>query len=317
MIFPSIYTIIRLIRLPNLLIVAATQFFIYSLLLLPSLQEYAIEPILDKPHFVLFVVVTILITIMGYVINDIRDVESDRLNKPNKAIIDIHISTQSAFRLYYSIFVVGLIMAFYLAWHVNNLLLVGIYPLAVGLLHLYSTHLKQKVLVGNTLVSLFCAGVAGIVLFAEREAINDLLQYNPMLGRQVLFILSWYMVFAFLSTMYREVIKDLEDLKGDSQQQCTTLPIVYGVKKTKAVAITMGISLMLMIFLSMIQEYLPFSLAGVIMVIILVMVPLAISFLLLYKAQKKKEYHQISQLVKLIMVGGIMLLFTMILAVDL
>lgn len=314
--YTSFYTIIRLIRLPNLLIVAATQFFIYYLLLLPSLSVYDITPTLDDIHFALFVLVTIIITIGGYIINDITDVESDSLNKPQKVIVGVHISIPYAYRIYYLLSITGFIMAFYLAWYVRNISLVSIYPLAVGLLHLYSTHLKQKVLLGNFLVSLFCAGVAGIVLFAEREAINHLISYHPFLGRQILFILSGYMIFAFLSTMYREVIKDLEDLKGDIKQQCKTLPILYGIGTTKVVALSLGVSLLTMIILSLAQQYLPFSIVGTLLMILLVIIPLLISFQRLYKAQHSTDYHQVSLLIKLIMIGGIMLLFTMILTVD-
>ncbi|MCB0551331.1 MAG: UbiA family prenyltransferase, partial [Phaeodactylibacter sp.] len=204
--------LLRLVRFPNLAIVALAQYLIYYILLLPAFQQYNLEPILDDAHFSLLVAVTVFITAGGYVINDIIDFRIDLVNRPDKVVINRQIRVQSAYWLYFCFNLMGFLLALYLSFHVECIPLANLFPLAVALLFLYSTYLKRQALVGNLLIALFCAGVAGIVWFAEREAFRELIEQAPALAGRIGSIISWYMAFAFLSTMFREVVKDMEDV---------------------------------------------------------------------------------------------------------
>src|SRR5690606_29561780 len=116
------------------------------------------------------------------------------------------------------------------------------------LLWSYSTYFKQRVLIGNVIVSIFCAFVAGIVWFAERHTFAELQQQDVPLAWHVQLVLSFYLSFAFLSTMFREIIKDMEDVKGDDTLHCRTLPIVFGIRRAKWVAAFFGFVLLLGLF---------------------------------------------------------------------
>ena len=310
-----IFSIARLLRLPNLLIVAITQYLLYYALILPALNRHNILPLLPEPQRSLFVLVTILLTAGGNVINDIIDFKIDLINRPDKVVINRYISIQAAYWLYFSNLLIGFILAFYLGLFVGNVALVNIYPLAAILLFVYSYSFKKKVLIGNLLIAFFCAGVAGIIWFAEREALGQLMIADVALGSQLVNIIIWYICFAFLSTAYRELIKDMEDILGDVGRNCKTLPIVYGVPIAKKVAFFFGGSLFLFVLVMLVIERALFSYLSLVVLLVLVLAPLGYSFYSLYKAEDKQQFHQLSQLAKLIMLGGLVMLMVLVLKI--
>ena len=111
----------RLIRLPNLIIVAVTQGLIYYQLLHKTFRKYSLSGTFNSYEFVLFAVATILITASGYIINDIYDIETDRINKPDKRIIQVHLSVSNAWKIYFSIIITGALISLYLAVVRNDL----------------------------------------------------------------------------------------------------------------------------------------------------------------------------------------------------
>jgi len=300
---------LRLIRFPNLIIVALTQYLLQYLLLVPAFRQGGIEPALDFLHFTLLVISTLIIAAGGYIINDIVDYQIDVINKPDKVLINRKISMPTAYRLYYSLSLLGFIISLYLAFYVENVPLVLIYPAAVLLLWSYSVQFKQRVLIGNIIVSIFCAFVAGVVWFAERHTFTALWKEAPSIAEQVQFILTFYLIFAFLSTMFREIIKDMEDVKGDELLNCRTLPLVLGIKTGKGVAAFFGVSLLA--FLTYLAQELweDNDLLQLLFVLIAIVLPLLVALLLLVKAALAKEFHRLSILAKFIMLTGLILLF--------
>jgi 4-hydroxybenzoate polyprenyltransferase len=299
----------RLIRLVNLAIVVIAQYLVYGLLLLPPFRQAGISPALDGLHFSLLVLVTVLITAGGYIINDIIDAPGDQANRPERWVVGRTISQRQAYQWYWGSNILGLALALYLAWQVGNIFLAGLHPLAVGLLYLYSAYLKRQVLSGNFLVSLFCAGVAGIVWFAERAGFAALCQELPERAGQAGWAITWYMVFAFLATMFREIVKDMEDAPGDASTDCRTLPLQWGIPAARGIAASFGLGLLFFLL------YLPFSqpaffeARGLAYLAALVVLPLLAALILLLRAQDKPDFHLVSQLAKLIMLSGLGMLF--------
>ncbi|MCB9052138.1 MAG: geranylgeranylglycerol-phosphate geranylgeranyltransferase [Lewinellaceae bacterium] len=301
--------LLRLVRFPNLAIVALAQYLIYYILLLPAFQQYNLEPILDDAHFSLLVAVTVFITAGGYVINDIIDFRIDLVNRPDKVVINRQIRVQSAYWLYFCFNLMGFLLALYLSFHVECIPLANLFPLAVALLFLYSTYLKRQALVGNLLIALFCAGVAGIVWFAEREAFRELIEQAPALAGRIGSIISWYMAFAFLSTMFREVVKDMEDVQGDVGANCRTIPVRWGMKVAKGVAAAFGLGLaVFLVYLALSRPGL-FTELSLAFLIFGVLAPLLLALVWVFRAREKKQFYRLSQLAKLIMLGGLAMLF--------
>jgi 4-hydroxybenzoate polyprenyltransferase len=110
----------RLIRIPNLVIVAVTQGILYFHILLPQFTKEGIQPILPFQQFLLFILVTLLVTAGGYIINDILDYETDMINKADSVIVKNRISLQSSTWLYFSFSALGFLLAIYLAFYIRK-----------------------------------------------------------------------------------------------------------------------------------------------------------------------------------------------------
>ncbi|MEN0050330.1 MAG: geranylgeranylglycerol-phosphate geranylgeranyltransferase [Bacteroidota bacterium] len=298
----------HLIRSPNLLIVALTQVLIYFIVFLPSFNAANITPDLDFLHLGLLIFSTICIAAGGYIINDILDLEIDQINKPEKTIIGNQISIKSANQLYWGSILLGFFISLYLAIKTNNLPLLSLYPTAVFLLFLYSKHFKKSILVGNIIVSIFCAFVAGIIWVAERHSFSIFQAKNAEAADYLQFVLLIYLGFAFLSTMFREIVKDLEDQEGDAVGNCKTLPIVVGTQAAKITAFFFGLSLlaMLIYLCQVLWQMANYWALG--FVVLAVCLPILYSFYLLWKAKLPSDFHRISQLAKGMILMGLILL---------
>ena len=291
-----------------MLIVAVTQYLLQYLVLVPALSEAGYSPSLDNFHFFLLVLTTVLIAAGGYIINDIMDYETDLINKPEKMVLGKNISINKATLLYLLISMLGLEIAWILAKHVENRGLVLIYPAAVFLLYFYSKNFKKLPLLGNVLVSLFCAGVAGIVLFAERDIFAEILKSNHFLGNKITILFGGYIVFAFISTMLREVVKDMEDIEGDRASGLRTYPIYAGIKKARDLSIyissIMAAGLFVFIFWLLKNNETP----GAIFTFLFLILPLLYILKILFKSENKKQFARLSKLTKLVMLSGLLLL---------
>ena len=327
----------RLIRLPNLLIVALTQYLLQYAILIPELAKIHISPHLPHFPFFLLVVSTVLIAAGGYIINDIEDIEIDRLNKPLKKQIVGRVYPLSISWLFYGFFtVLGFLISLYLAFYINNFLQLVIYPLAVALLWAYSKWFKRQPLLGNLVVSFFCAFVAWVVFYAQAIAENnskylnfktfcaptingfedDIDRDNYQISLFIFSIFLGYAVFAFISTLFREIIKDIEDAEGDKAGNCLTLPIVLGLKRSKGVTCVIGVFfLFLVIYFSFFHwnssEILRGSLLKIILLNATISLPIFYALVLLIKAKTKEDFSFLSKIAKLIMLSGIVFILIM------
>ena len=280
----------RLIRLPNLLIVVLTQ-----CLLNGQLFEFT-DHCLPSLQFGLLVLSTVLIAGSGYVINDIEDWEIDAVNKPeHKRIVGRVVTVAWANRFYWSLVGVGFAISLYLAIYIQDIVQLLLYPLAVGLLWAYSRWFKRQPLIGNVVVSFFCAFVAGIVWYAQKNCLIESEEGS----------LFFYMYLAFFSTLFREIVKDIEDVEGDTQGNCRTLPIVIGVIPSKVLALVVMCAFLLPIFA---VNYMLWLAPVVAIFDVFVVLPSFWAIYWLFKAQEKKDYARLSLLAKIIMLSGIIFL---------
>jgi 4-hydroxybenzoate polyprenyltransferase len=301
----------RLIRWKNLVMIAILQYFLQYFFLIPKLRMHELEPVLNNLHFALLVICTMIIAAGGYIINDIYDYNIDRINKPDRQTLGRHLSLRMAMRYYFFVLGNGLIISLYLAWYVENLMLAGLYLIAVLSLWLYSKVLKRTALGGNFFVGLFCAFTAIIVAFAERETIINVLEGNWYDFKDLVFQFGIFSLFAFFSTLFREIVKDIEDIEGDKINNCHTLPIAYGIPFAKNVATSVNIILfiiLLYLFIIFLRESLYWRSLYLALFII---APVLISEFLLRKARSRKQFHFLSQFSKYIMFSGIFLILIM------
>jgi 4-hydroxybenzoate polyprenyltransferase len=294
----------KLVRFPNLVIVALTQYLLQYLVLLPAIRDAGLEPILDDFHFFLLVLTTVLIAASGYIINDLLDYESDLHNKPDSVIVNRFFSKKKVEFMYYFIFVVGFAIAWYLAVYVKKLVLLQMYPAAVLLLYFYSKKLKKVPLWGNVTVAIFCAFVAGIVLFAERQNFAQM----GSEGRVVKVLFGGYLWFAFLSTLLREIVKDIEDMDGDAKLGLQTLPIRFGVRKSVNWTLAIGALLLLSLLVFVNWLWQRQEMASAMFTLVGVSLPLVYTLVFLSKSSSKADFTKASFMSKMIMLSGLVLL---------
>lgn len=292
---------LKLIRLPNLLMVALVQCLLQYQVLLPFFRGLDLEPMLPGLDFGILVMVTVFLTMAGYIINDVYDYPIDRVNKPEKAILGNFIPLQTARFLFYGVAILGACLACYLAIKVDHPEWFILYPVALLVLVAYARYFKKTTLVGNLIVAGFCAGVAVIVIFPEWEDFAT--ESMTLDSLRVISIFTGYAFFAFFLTMYREVIKDIEDLEGDRQFGCRTLPVVAGISFAKKFAMVWMLVLLIVlsVALPVIWQY---TLVLFFWVLLTVVLPGILSVYWLFQARTKAQFHRLSQLVKIIMVAG-------------
>src|SRR5690606_19191379 len=161
----------------------------------------------------LIVLSTLLIAAAGYIINDYFDVKIDLVNKPKRVIVGRYLKRRMAIGTHQLLNVLGVIAGLLVSYKVA---LVNIF--SVSPLWLDSERYKRQLLIGNVAVSLLTA-----------LSLMILTVHYPQ-NRKLIFI---YAVFAFFISLIREIVKDIEDMKGDAFHGCRTLPIVVGIRRTK------------------------------------------------------------------------------------
>jgi 4-hydroxybenzoate polyprenyltransferase len=319
--------LLRLIRFPNLVIIALTMVSVrYGLLetlwkqvIVDMLQEgFLVQGIrlnMGNMNFLLLLSSTLLIAAAGYIINDYFDTKIDRINKPEKVVVGRSIKRRVAMALHLSMSALACMIAVYLAHRTGNIRLAGIQAFSIVALWFYSTILKKQLLSGNILIALLAALVpltVGIYEFAS-GALPDLewLNFNvPNFGTQLLkrgaMLVAGFALFAFLTNLVRELVKDIEDIDGDLANGCRTLPIVVGEIQAKFIA--MSIVVFTLIVLSFIQVFIwKFNLIFLFSyLLVAVQLPLLILLIQLYNANTKIHYTRASAICKLIIVTGVL-----------
>jgi 4-hydroxybenzoate polyprenyltransferase len=306
--------IFDLIRLPNLLIIAFTQYAMRYLIMEPLLPSASFSLQFNNLHFFLLVMATLFIAAAGYIINDYFDTRTDRINKPEKVVVGISVNRRTAMTMHTIFNLIGVGIGIYLSIHIGIISMSFIFFLAAGLLWFYSTNYKRQFLVGNLTVAFLTAMVPLIVVLFEIPMLNKeygtiMLQYNSSFN----YIFIWvagFSIFAFLTTLIREIIKDTEDFEGDAAYGMKTLPIVAGIPLTKAIlAVLITGTLFLLVFI--LVKFIMFSadqpdFLSLTYFAAFLVIPFIILLTLILIAREKADYHRASVLIKLIMLFGVM-----------
>ncbi|WP_116126910.1 UbiA family prenyltransferase [Lewinella sp. IMCC34183] len=299
--------LLRLVRVQNLVVVVLTQLLVYYRIVLPALTEEGLAGVLRPWKFFELCLVTVAITASGYVINDLRDVRIDAINHPGKNMV-LKLGRQNVQWIFAAIVFVGYLFALLLALRLGERQLLLLFPLAIGTLALYSATLKRLPFVGNFLVALYCAGVTGILVVAERDALAELRSLNPALAASTLRVCILFMVFAFVATLLRELVKDLEDLRGDRQEGRRTLPVLLGVTTARRLAMALGGIVSVAILFPVLLGWPAFMQPPMLICIGLLLLAVVVIVGQLAIARRQPDYHRLSTQIKVLLVGGLGLL---------
>jgi 4-hydroxybenzoate polyprenyltransferase len=299
----------KLIRSLNLFFIVLTQALFYYCVFPFAFQpeDDLVKPVLTPGYFWLLSLASVLIAAAGYIINDYFDLNIDQVNKPDRLLVDRVIKRRWTIVWHWVLSFAGVALSFYISWKVRYDVSIGIANAGcVLLLLLYSTTFKKKLLIGNVIISLLTAWVIMVLFVAEWQIFTPAVpNFDGVMAR--LFKLSvLYAGFAFIISLVREVIKDIEDMEGDARYSCRTMPIVWGVQVSKMfVAVWMVVLLACIVI---IQVYvLPFRWWwSILYSIAFIILPLTWILRRLYRAVSKEDFHQLSGAVKFAMLTGIL-----------
>jgi 4-hydroxybenzoate polyprenyltransferase len=300
-----IQAFLQLIRWPNLVFIFLTQAMFEYCIVKPLFENAGISNTLNTTSFLLLTFSLICIAAGGYAINDYFDLNIDLVNKPKRLVVDKTISRRWVILWHFIFSIVGIILGFYID-RTTSTAFIGIFNVfSVLLLFIYSTTLKKKFLIGNVLISILTAWSILILWWAEQWYFFAKPSVANLDTHKLFRFTILYAGFAFIISLIREVVKDMEDIDGDRKYGCKTMPIIWGINSTKI--FTLVWTIVLTATLLIIQLYVLFigwwltALYG----FICITLPLFQVIRLLVKAKISKDFHQISSLVKIIMFTGI------------
>lgn len=305
--------IFRLIRIQNLLIIAFTQYLMRYAIIFPMLESKGFESQFSDLNFFFLVLTTIFLAAAGYVINDYFDTKTDLLNRPKTVIVGKHIKRRSAMSLHVVLSIIGIGLGFYISLQINLWKLVYIYILVSGLLWFYSSSYKKMFLLGNFIVAILTALVPLMTALYEIPPLNA--KYSDVLLMindnfyDVFFWIMGFSVFAFLTTLNREIIKDAEDFEGDNAYGSRSVAVVAGLKTTKIVTIALNSIITILIpFIYFKYVHIPqvINYLSIGYIIVLLILPNLFLIYKLYKAKEKKDWTVAGNIAKIIMLFGIL-----------
>ncbi len=266
-------SLLRLTRFWNLMIIGWAQYCTVIFLI-------------DDSHFrdvrlLLLVISTAFIAAAGYIINDYYDVKIDLINKPDRVVIGKTISRRLAILFHSGFSLTGIGIGFYLNWRIGIVNFISVF-----FLWLYSNALKRLPFVGNLTVAM----LTGLSIYMVN------LLYPP-----TLVLVAVYALFAFFITLVREIIKDIEDLKGDDTFGCKTLPIVWGIRRTKQFTYALlAIFSIVVVVLHLTVRPLPIN-----YFIGFLFLPMLGLLIWLVRADTRLDFYRLSQFCKILMLLGI------------
>ena len=264
----------RLTRVWNLVIIAFAQYLTAGFLI-------DFKTIFDPRLFIL-TASTVMIAAGGYVINDYYDIKIDLINKPERVVVGKSITRRYAILFHLLLSFFGVMLGFVLSWKIA-----AVNFASAAVLWLYSNNLKRQPFIGNFVVAL----LTGIATWL----VDSLYKTGHML-------IITYASFAFLMTLVREIIKDLEDLKGDQTFGCKTLPIVWGMRKTKYfIYVILAIFLVSIAIIHFYFERLPLN-----YFLLFLSIPLLWFVIRLVRADTRKDFSWLSDFCKIILLLGIL-----------
>ena len=303
------YKYLTLIRYKNLIFIAFVQLIIRQTVLMPVLQKYGFEIAPIDLATWLLILSTMLIAAGGYVLNDYFDIKIDAINRPEKQIVNKTVSKTVAMRIYQALTGAGVVAGLASAHFSQSYTLAFIFVVVPGLLWFYSASYKRQFLTGNITISFAAALTVLIVAINEVKLLEneygDLLFQTPLPSE----LYAWtagFAVFSFLLTLIREIIKDMEDIKGDREMECRTIPIVWGVEKTKLLIYSL-IAITIAALFAANYFYIHFDGTLTLRYIIFgIALPLFFLAFMLFRSKNRENLHQASLLTKVIMGVGVL-----------
>jgi 4-hydroxybenzoate polyprenyltransferase len=271
----SLFSVVRGYNIP---IIILAQYLSSIFILAP--EKKPIHVILDINLF-LIVFATALTIASGYIINSFYDSKKDLINRPNKTILDRLVSQKTKLNVYFTLNFVVAVLAIFISW--RAFLYFSFY---IFLIWFYSHKVKKFVIIGNLMATL----MAILPFFAL------LLYYKNFYE-----VIICHATFLFLLLLIREMIKDLENIKGDLANDYKTIPILYGEKTSKIIIAFLTLLTVVPVFI-LIEK---FEIGNMDLYFYSCLLFLILFLLKLWKSNLKEQYLLLHNLLKFLIVSGV------------
>lgn len=302
---------LRLIRLPNLLIIALTLYVVRFCILKPILTTWGMFLQMPEFYFFLLTLSVCLIAAAGYIINDYFDQRIDRINKPDEVVVDKGVKRRVAMASHLVLNVLGVGLGMLVSWRFGIFMLGAvIFIFAASSLWFYSTDFKRKFLIGNLIIAVLSGLIPLLPVIFEIPLLSNrfLSEFRSGLHdyKSLLVLPAGLAFFAFLTTWIRELIKDMEDVEGDRTYGCKTLPIILGIKTAKGVTafliiVTLGlITGLQLIFYDPKGGYYASAYMIILQALLITLLIMTI------RAREKKDHRRAAMMAKALMLAGIL-----------
>jgi 4-hydroxybenzoate polyprenyltransferase len=271
----SMFSVIRGYNIP---IIALAQYLSAIFILAP--EKRALNVLLDFNLFIIVIVSSLTIA-SGYIINNFYDSEKDLINRPNKSQLDRLVSQKTKLKVYFTVNFIVFLLSFFVSFRA-----VLFFSTYIFLIWFYSHKLKKMSVVGN----MTAAFLAVLPFFA-------ILLYYKNTYPQIFAHAN----FLFLLLIIREIIKDLENIKGDIANDYQTIPVMFGESTAKKIITFLTVLTIIPIyFLVEIFE------VGYMDIYFYVSLIILIFFLQkLWKSNSKPDYLKLHNMLKFLVVSGV------------
>jgi len=299
---------LKLIRYKNLVIIIITQYLMRWCVIAPFLNVINYEMQFSEGLFALLVLATVCIAAAGYAINDYFDIRVDMTNHPDSVVVGTRISRRWAMTINNVLNFIGVALGFWISHKIGLLTLGFLFVLVSGGLWFYSALYKRQLIIGNLIVALFAGLVPLLTVIYEIPLLNKIITPDrppvEATAASVIFMyVAGYSVFAFLTTLAREILKDIEDLEGDNIAGRQTIPVTWGIKTSKAIVVSLLVLIIALLTIVYVYSFKDFT--SFIYLSVFIVLPTLFLIFKLIKASKKGQYHYISTGIKGIMLAGL------------
>lgn len=271
----SLFSVVRGYNIP---VIVLAQYLSSIFILAP--EKRALDVILDWRLFIIVFVSTLTIA-SGYIINNFYDSEKDLINRPNKSMLDRLVSQKTKLQVYFGLNFLATALAYIISWRAALFFAVYIF-----LIWFYSHKLKKYPIIGNLTASLLAVlPFFGILLYFKNF-------YHVIFA---------HATFLFLLILIREMIKDLENIKGDVANDYQTIPVRFGEKISKQLITVLTVSTVIPVFI-LIDRY---DVGYMDIYFYISLIVLIFFILKLWKSQTQNEYVQLHNILKSLIVAGV------------
>ncbi|WP_047416738.1 geranylgeranylglycerol-phosphate geranylgeranyltransferase [Cellulophaga sp. Hel_I_12] len=274
----KLLSLFSVVRGYNILLIILAQYLASIYILSPNLP---LRKVVFDTNLLAIIIASALVIASGYIINNFYDAEKDLINKPHKTMLDRLVSQRFKLSTYFVLNFLAVFVASYVSFKA-----VVFFSAYIFGIWLYSHKLKKMPFIGNFVSATLAISPFFVVFVYYRNF------------EAVIFV---HALFLFLLILAREMIKDLENIKGDIAQNYKTIPVILGVKFSKyLIAVLILFTLipsLLLIF--------KFDVGNMVIYFIGCVVFLLLFLILLFKSESKMHYVWLHNILKFIIISGV------------